>query len=228
MEIKSKNRFAVSFAGMVIMMVAALLFSNESIAQSAKPAAGIKGGLNVSNLYTGDVDDKDARFGFHAGVFGQVASSEAAALQLELNYSTRGTMAVRDGFIDQRTKFNLNYIDLPVLAVFKLGRVAELHAGGYGAYLLGANITSDGDLGDSFDEIDKDNFKSFDYGVVAGLGFNLGAVQIGGRYNLGFQPIASSQYAKNVFGNAKNQLGQLYIAFNLNYDDERERTDGVE
>jgi hypothetical protein len=216
MKIKSKNRFAA--AGLVLM-IAALLFSNESNAQSAtaRPAAGIKGGLNISNLYTGDVDDEDARFGFHAGVYGQVASSEAAALQLELNYSTRGMMVVQDGFIDQETKFNLNYIDLPVLAVFKLGRVAEIHAGGYGAYLLGANIDSDGDLGDTFDKVDRDNFKSFDYGIVAGLGFNLGGVQIGGRYNLGLQEIAESSYARNVFGNAKNQLGQIYIAFNLNY-----------
>jgi hypothetical protein len=216
MKIKSKNRFAA--AGLVLM-IAALLFSNESNAQSARPAAGIKGGFNASNLYTGDVDDNDTRFGFHAGVYGQVASSEAAALQLELNYSTRGTMAVSDGFIDQETKFNLNYLDLPVLAVFKLGNVVELHAGGYAAYLLGANIDSDGDLGDTFEKIDRDNFKSFDYGVVGGIGFNLGGVQIGGRYNLGLQPIAESSSAKNVFGNAKNQLGQIYIAFNLNYDD---------
>ena len=124
-----------------------------------------------------------------------------------------------DGLIDQKTKFNMNYLDLPVLAVFKLGKAVELHAGVYGAYLLNANIDSDGDLGDTFDEVDKDNFESFDYGVAGGLGFNLGAVQIGGRYNLGLNEIAKSSSAKNVFGNAKNQFAQLYIAFNLNHDD---------
>ena len=220
MRRKLKNRFVVGYALMGFVLFAALLLSFESQAQGSRPAAGIKGGSNVSNLYTGDVTDKNARMGFHAGIYGQVASSEAAALQLELNFSTRGTTAVRDGFIDQKTKFNLNYIDLPVLAVFKLGRVAEIHAGVYGSYLLGANITSDGDLGDSFDEIDKDNFQSFDYGVVGGLGFNLGGIQIGGRYNLGLNEIAKSRYAKSAFGNAKNSLGQLYIAFNLNYKDE--------
>jgi hypothetical protein len=217
MRRKLKNRFVVAYVVMGFVLFTALLISFESQGQGSRPAAGIRGGLNVSNLYTGDVTDKDARFGFTAGVFGQVASSEVAALQLELNYSQRGTMAVRDGFIDQKTKFNLNYIDLPVLAVFKLGRVAELHAGVYGAYLVNANITSDGDLGDSFDELDKDNFRSFDYGVLGGLGFNLGGVQIGGRYNLGLNEIAKSRYAKNAFGNAKNSLAQLYIAFNLNY-----------
>lgn len=218
MKIKSNNRFAVSCAGLIVMMAAVLLFSNDANAQSSRPAAGIKGGLNASNLYTGDVDDHNTRFGFHAGVFGQVASSEVAALQLELNYSSKGTMDVRDGFIDQETKFRLNYIDLPVLAVFKLGRVAEIHAGGFASYLINATIDSDGDLGDTFDEVDRDNFESFDYGVAAGIGFNLGGAQIGARYNLGLNPIAKSNAAENIFGNAKNQYGQIYIAFNLNHD----------
>lgn len=219
MKLKSKNRFAARFAGMIVAAVAVLLISYDSNAQSSKPAAGIKGGLNASNLYTGDVSDHNTRFGFHAGVFGQVASSEVAALQLELNYSSKGTMDVRDGFIDQETKFRLNYIDLPVLAVFKLGKAAEIHAGVWGAYLVNANIDSDGDLGDTFDEVDRDNFEAFDYGVAAGIGFNLGGAQIGGRYNLGLNPIARSQSAENIFGNAKNQYGQIYIAFNLNHDD---------
>src|SRR5689334_5228662 len=139
MKIKSNNRFAVSCAGLIVMMAAVLLF-NDANAQSSRPAAGIKGGLNASNLYTGDVDDHNTRFGFHAGVYGQVASSDVAALQLELNYSSKGTMDVRDGLIDQETKFRLNYIDLPVLAVFKLGKAAEIHAGAFASYLINANI----------------------------------------------------------------------------------------
>lgn len=219
MKRKLKNRFVVGYGVAFLVVILTLLISYDSNAQSSRPAAGIKGGLNVSNLYTGDVDDRDARYGFNVGVFGQPVSSDVAALQLELNYSTKGTMAMTDGLIDQKTKFNLNYLDLPVLAVFKLGKACEIHAGVYGAYLLNATIDSDGDLGDTFDEVDKDNFNSTDYGVAGGLGFNLGAVQIGGRYNLGLNEIAKSNSAKNVFGNAKNQFAQLYIAFNLNYDD---------
>ncbi|RAW01440.1 porin family protein [Pseudochryseolinea flava] len=218
MKRKLKNRFFVGYGVAFLVVVLTLLVSYDSSAQGNRPAAGIKGGLNVSNLYTGDVDDRDARYGFNVGVFGQPVASDVAALQLELLYSTKGTKAVTDGLIDQETKFNLNYLDLPVLAVFKLGKAMEIHAGAYGSYLLGASIDSDGDLGDTFDEVDKDNFNSVDYGVLGGIGFNLGGVQIGGRYNLGLNEIAKSRSAKNVFGNAKNQFAQLYIAFNLNYD----------
>jgi hypothetical protein len=218
MKRKLKKRFVIGYVVMGIVLMGALFLSYESQAQTSRPAAGIKGGLNVSNLYKGDnVTDKNARIGFHGGVYGQFASSEAFALQIEANYSTRGTEAITDGFIDQKTKFNLNYIDVPLLAVFKLGPIVELHAGAYGAYLVNASIDSDGDLGDTYDDLNKDNFKAFDYGLVGGIGFTFGAAQVGARYNLGLNEIADSRGAKMSLGSSKNQLAQLYLAFNLNH-----------
>lgn len=220
MKRKLKKRFVIGYLVMGIVLMGGLFLSYESQAQSARPAAGIRGGLNVSNLYRGDnVTDKNARLGFHAGVYGQFVSSEAFALQIEANYSTRGTEAVTDGLVDQKTKFKLNYIDVPLLAVFKLGPVVEINAGVYGAYLLNAAIDSDGDLGDRYDELNKNNFKSFDYGLVGGIGFNFGGGQIGARYNLGLNEIADSRGARASLGSSKNQLGQLYLALNFNHRD---------
>ncbi len=178
--------------------------------------AGIKGGLNASNLITGDINDKHARFGFHAGVYGQLFANEGFALQPELNFSTKGNEVTTNfGIIDQETKFNLSYLDVPVLAVFKLGTAAEIHAGAYWAYLVGANIDTDGDLGDDFIELDRDNFDNWDYGLVGGVGFNFGNIQLGARYNYGLNEIAESAGAKRMLGSAKNSVGQIYLAFNL-------------
>jgi hypothetical protein len=178
--------------------------------------AGFKGGLNVSNLITDEVTDKDPRYGFHAGVYGQLFANEGFAIQPELNYSTKGNKVVTTwGIIDQETKLNLSYLDIPVLAVFKLGNAAEIQAGAYWAYLVGANIDTDGDLGDGFRQLDRDNFDKWDYGLVGGIGFNLGDVQIGARYNYGLNEIARSEGAKRILGNAKNSVGQIYVAFNL-------------
>ena len=185
-------------------------------ASRPRARAGIKGGLNVSNLITDEVTDKNARYGFHAGVYAQLFASEAFAIQPEVNYSTKGnkvTTAV--GVIDQETKFNLSYLDIPVLAVFKLGDAAEIHAGAYWAYLVGANIDTDGDLGNGFIEFDRDNFDDWDYGLVGGIGFNLGAVQLGARYNYGLNTIARSSGAKAMLGSTKNSVGQIYLAFNF-------------
>jgi hypothetical protein len=184
----------------------------------SRPRAGIKGGLNLSNLIVDEVTDKNPRLGFHVGVYGQLFPSNAFTIQPEVNFSTKGNRVTTNvGTIDQETTYNLSYIDVPVLAVFKLGGVAEIHAGPYWAYLVGANIDSDGDLGSDFDEVDRDNFEKWDYGLVGGLAFNLGkGAQLGARYNYGLNKIAASQGARDMLGsNTKNSVAQLYLAFNL-------------
>jgi hypothetical protein len=182
----------------------------------AQMRAGIKGGLNVSNLYIDEVDDENARYGFNVGVYGQLFSSDVFAIQPELLFSTKGTKAEYGGSVfDQTIKFNLNYLDLPVLAVFKLGESAEIHVGPYVSYLLNANISHDGDLGSGVDDLDKDNFKSFDYGLSGGFGLNFGNVQVGARYNYGLAKIADNNDAEIFLGDSKNSVAQLYVALNL-------------
>ena len=197
--------------------ISMISFSNAQ-AQYAK--AGIKGGLNLSNLYVNDADDDQARIGWHAGFYGQLFASEAFAIQPEVNFSTKGTGVTRIDATSARyeSKFNLSYIDIPILAVFKLGDVAEIHAGPYWSYLLGAEIRNNsGNPDNQFTTIDRDNFDDWDYGLVGGIGFNIGeGAQLGLRYNYGLNAIADSPGARALFGNNKNQVAQLYLAFNFN------------
>ena len=144
--------------------------------------SGIKGGLNLSNLYIDNVNDQNARIGFNLGVYGQVFSNETFAIQPELLYSTKGSTAQYNaGSLYQEITYNLNYLDLPVLAVFKVGESVELHAGGYASNLLNANISYKGDLANGSDPVDKDQLKSFDYGLSGGIGVNFSSVQVGAR-----------------------------------------------
>lgn len=191
--------------------------ASELSAQSVvtRQRAGIKGGLNASNLYIDDVNDENARLGFNIGLFGELVSTEGFGLQAELLYSTKGSKNVYDDPFDQEIKYNLNYLELPLLAVIKLGAV-DLHLGAYGSYLLNANIDYSGDLADGTDEIDKDNLKSWDYGLVGGVGINFGAMQIGARYNYGLVKIADSDAAEAFVGDSKNSCAQLFVAFNFN------------
>jgi hypothetical protein len=179
--------------------------------------AGVKGGLNVSNLYVDDVDDENARFGVNLGLFAQILSSDVFAIQPELLFSTKGSKIEYGGsFFDQTVKYNLSYLDLPVLAVFKLGEDAEIHVGPYIGYLLAANISHDGDIGSGTDDIDRDHLKSFDYGLSGGFGLNFGNVQVGARYNYGLAKIEDSDAAELLIGDSKNSVAQVYIALSLN------------
>src|SRR6188768_2290103 len=165
-----KNKTLLLFT---IIIGLTLLARQKSVAQvNPHVKAGVKGGFNVSNLYTDGVLDENARVGFHAGVFGQPIASESVALQLELLYSTRGSTKVYHVPVDQTVQYDLEYLDLPVLAVFKVGKILEFHAGGYASYLVGAKIKYHGDLTDGTNEIDRDHLKSFDYGLTGGVGFN--------------------------------------------------------
>jgi hypothetical protein len=204
-------------AFLLVMTAVAGGLSNRAHAQAK---AGIKGGFNVSNLYIDDVDDENARYGFNVGVYGQVFSNDVFAIQPELLYSTKGAKGEYTGLFDQTVKFNLNYLDLPVLAVFKLGDAAEIHVGPYASYLLHANVSYSGDAINRTDEIDKDNLKSFDFGLVGGLGLNFGALQVGARYNYGLVKLADSDAARTLLGDSKNSCAQLYLAFNLNQEKE--------
>ena len=211
---KKLRNLSLLVSAVAISMVA---FTNAQ-AQYAK--SGIKGGLNLSNLYVNEADDDKARIGWHAGFYGQLFASEAFAIQPEVNFSTKGTGVTRIDATSARyeSNFNLSYIDIPVLAVFKLGDVAEIHAGAYWAYLLGAEIrNNDKNPDNEFTTVDRDNFDDWDYGLVGGIGFNLGeAAQLGVRYNYGLNEIAESRGARRLFGNSKNQVAQLFLAFNFN------------
>jgi hypothetical protein len=191
---------------------------------------GFKGGLNLSNLYVNDVDDENVRVGWHAGFYTQLFQGEVFTLQPEINFSTKGSgityiRGIDNNRYDQR--FNLSYIDIPVLGVFKLGRAAEIHLGPYWSYLVHAEIkNNEGDPNNEFTTQDRDNFDKWDYGLVGGIGFNLGrGAQLGARYNYGLNEIARSPGMKSVFGNAKNQVAQLYLSLNLNADSDDDTDD---
>jgi hypothetical protein len=212
MQLKSK--FFISF--LLVFVLASV--TRVAMAQDSDNSlrVGIKGGLNVTNLYVDDVDDENPRYGFHLGVYTQLFESDVFAIQPEILYSTKGTRIEDDSdLFDATMDFNLNYLDIPVLAVFKLGDAAEIHVGPYFGYLLNANVDVDGDI-DGEDDIDRDNFKSWDYGLSAGVGFNVGPVQIGARYNYGLQKIADSDLADDILGDSKNSNAQVFVSFNFN------------
>lgn len=204
------NQFRITILSM------ALVLAGLSFAQAQTPRGGIKGGLNLSNLYIDDVEDENVRTGFHAGIFTQLMITPAFGIQPELNYSTKGAKAEYDVLgLKGENKFNLGYLDMPVLATFKLGDDADIHFGPYFGYLVGVSTSTEGDFGDGYEELDRDDYKKWDYGLAGGLALNFNPVSIGLRYNYGLNKIADSDEAENLIGDAKNSVAQVYVAFNM-------------
>ena len=196
------------------LFILSLLISLKTYSQEV--TGGVKGGLTMSNLYIDrdDLDDENARFGYHAGLFSQIMFLETFGIQPELLFTTKGAEANYTGVIDQTVKFNLNYLELPVLFVFRPVEILEFYAGPYAGLLLSSNIEFSG-LIDGEEEIDRDNFNTLDYGIGAGIAMNFGNIQVGLRYNIGLQKLADTNVSNLLLGDSKNAYGQLYIAFRI-------------
>jgi hypothetical protein len=190
------------------------------IQTNAQAEFGVKGGLNLSNLYVDEVDDEDVRIGYHAGVFVNAPVVSFFSIQPELIFSTKGSTVKYDmTFFSGEYTFALNYIDLPVLGVFHLSEAFNIHVGPYAGYLVSARAINRSDNGFDFDdEISRSNFKDFDYGLAGGLGFRSDWFHAGLRYNYGLREIG--EY-REVLGqsfrvsNAKNAVGQIYIGISF-------------
>lgn len=192
-----------------------LFQATQSTAQKAR--SGIKGGLNASNLYIDNISDRNPRYGFNVGLFTQVPLIKGVLyLQPEIGYSTKGTTARYNilNTFQGETTFKLDYAEVPLLLTYKIGNVIDIQAGAYGGYLVNASSKSKADNGSSSEVLlNKDNYKSFDYGLSAGLNFYIGKLMIGTRYNHGLQQIANTDAARTFLGDSKNSVGQVNLGF---------------
>ena len=59
-----------------------------------------------------------------------------------------------------------------------------------------------------FRQLDRDNFDNWDYGLVGGVGFNFGDIQLGARYNYGLNEIARVKERKGSWVTSKTQLAK--------------------
>ncbi|CAD0009543.1 porin family protein [Flavobacterium chungangense] len=174
---------------------------------------GIKGGLNMSNLYTDDADDENVLFGFNAGVYATLPVSDFVAIQPELLFTTRGSkLEYNNALIEGNAKFKLNYIELPLLVRVNLTKNFNIHAGGYASYLVSSKVTGEGSFNFE-EEFDTDNFNKFDAGLAAGVGLDFNPISIGVRYNYGLTTIVKDG---DDSSDLKNSNLSLYLSYKLN------------
>lgn len=198
-----------------ILFITAFLISAGSYAQFTQ--YGVKAGLNLSNMTVDNSNDRNLRTGFHAGVFGRLGISEFFSLQPELLYTTKGFTNTYDIAIAQSdVDFNLNYIEIPVNVVYHLSEDFSFMLGPYVGYLAGANVETNNEVLEFFDfdtesNIDRDNFKTIDFGLTAGLDFTLEQFIFGFKYNLGLTSVAKDNIPGELLGDeAKNTVIQVY------------------
>lgn len=179
---------------------------------------GIKGGLNLTSLYVDNVSSEHMKAGFNAGIFAKLPVTRGFSIQPELLYSVKGAKDTYNNLAEGsgEYRFNLGYVELPLLAVVNLAPNFNLHAGGYAAYLVSADVkdvNSDGTVTGAT-ELNADNFQRWDFGLVGGLGFDIENFTLGARYNYGLTNIGKSgNLSGDLTKSSKNAGVSIYIGF---------------
>ncbi len=180
---------------------------------------GVKGGVNFSNFRIGDeIGDNNVKAGLNLGLFFKMPISDAVAIQPELLYSSKGSKIEYDNFLqgEGEYRFNFNYIELPVMAVFSLGDVFHIQAGPYVSYLTSVNIKDmkEGGTIQGVRDLKEDNFNRFDYGLAAGIGADFNGFNVGVRYNYGLNEVGDSgELSGQVLGDSRNSVATIFVGF---------------
>jgi len=176
-----------------ILIIAMVLFGANTVSAQEYWNFGVKGGVNFSTV-TGDYfDSPDSRTGFNIGVLAEIPLADRFSIQPEVLYSAQGfTEASVDqanfADVDDNVEYQLDYVQVPVLAKFYLVEGLSLQAGPSFNFLVNEEL--DYQPLDDDGEVALNNAQDFEFGGAAGLEykFNNGFF-IQGRYTYGFTDV---------------------------------------
>lgn len=173
---------------------------------------GLKIGPNVTNLivtngsgYFGD-SNFESRVTYHFGSYVQNTFSKHFGYQIEMLFSNKGYTLKTDSL---STQVSLNYLNWPILLVYKLGNKLVFNAG----IELGLLVTGD------------DLYNGFDLGIDVGVEYDISKkVMAGFRYSHGL-PFKMNIESYDLVGTApsyQHSVIQVYLGFNIVKDPNQE------
>lgn len=144
---------------------------------------GLKAGYNVAWMTGTPAHFEPSNTnGFMVGAFLAPPTKGGIGYRTEIVFSRQGFSYDESG-----TKQNIkqDYIYLPQLTTFGIGKVVQLQLGGQIGYLL--NAKSSKETGSSTEKKIMDYYNRFDYGFAGGLEiYPFKGLLIGARYNISF------------------------------------------
>ncbi len=186
-----------------IFLLIAFVASFAVASQAQAPRFGVKAGLNLANLTGDGADLLDLKMkpGFYVGVQGTFDITESIGIQPEVVFSAQGAKDEDD------VKYNLNYLNIPVLAKYRTPSGFFAETGPQIGFLMSAKAKDDNDSEDI-----KDDFKGTDFSWVFGLGYQTqSGFGVNGRFNLGLSNIIEDGDDDFKVKNSVIQVGVFYV-----------------
>ncbi len=224
---------------LLIVIACVLAAVNGANAQGVN--FGVRVGMNVANAGGDFKDDWDADFksrvGFHVGVIADVELSEKFYLQPGLYFTTKGLKYEDKEGMGLESKYNLNYLELPILASYRFNLSDnmqwQINAGPYfavgvGGKVKGTDFDFDEDAKfefkyDAFGVADEDSdeekggLKRFDAGLSFGTGITYNKIYFGIKYDLGLANIADKKVWVNEDTGKSQKIRNRNFAISVGY-----------
>ncbi len=190
------------FAALAVML-------SFGMAHALLPSFGIKGGVNLSNIYGTDADllNPDMKLG---GIGGAFVTLDLVALKIqpELLYSQKG---YKWSYYGASVTEHADYLEIPLLLKFSFGKiiVPSIYLGPSIGVLVSAKETYQSQSYDA-----KDLYNSNDFGLVFGAEVKTPAkVSVEARYNLGLSKVYKAMY--NYEPEIKNSAISVMLGYYL-------------
>lgn len=172
---------------LIALVVATFGINQQTAAQEV--IFGVKGGLNISNLYGGE-GARNNLMGLHAGLVSDIQLSEKFSLQPELLYTQQGAEATE--FV--KAKIKLDYIAMPIMAKYYIAKGFSVEAGPQVAFL----VNDKAEISNSDIEAQETDAANFDFGANLGLGYYFDSGLFAQtRYNFGITTVGENPDVKN-------------------------------
>ena len=158
----------------LVLIAAACCFA---LTTNAQVTYGPVLGLNMANVGGDESSDYAMKMGFHVGGVVDIGVSDNFSVETGILYSGKGTQSSEESSL----KWNIAYIDIPVLAKYKMESGLNFFAGPYVGFLMSSELT-DGTL-----DLDiKEYTSGTDFGMKLGMGFKLeSGLAFSAHYGLG-------------------------------------------
>mgnify|MGYP003113969917 FL=1 len=196
------------------LLIGIALLSMGSLSAQEYVMFGVKGGIN-SSTFSGDgfdnFENPDSRTSFNLGLLAEIPLSDKFSIQPEVLYSGQGyDISDRDNAND--VEYQLDYINVPVLAKYYIVDGLSLEAGPQIGFLVNSEIDRNpgGDSGDV--SINEDQFNKVDISLGLGAAYKFrGGFFVNARYNRGLTDVYDDSFFSN--SDVKHSVLQGGIGF---------------
>jgi len=190
-----------------ILVIAILMVASLNLVNAQGVTFGAKAGLNLENISGVPNTSASMNIGFHIGGIVNIGVNESFSVQPELLYSTAGAkwdQTTTQTFfgvtetIDDNAKYSLSYIQIPILAQYKLDNGLFFQAGPYFGILMGASasetitttITGQPTQSTSVSSSSDSANNKLDIGLAFGVGYQMpSGLGFSLRYDLGLSSL---------------------------------------